>query len=161
VVDPGVARVELGAWTREWGLVVPAGNPNDVSGLGDLVERDLAFVNRTTDSGLRTSLTDALGDLADERRVDRSELESAIEGFDRAVRAHESPARRVLAGDGDVGLGLRATAERLEAAFVPVGRETVRVLANPDRVEKPGVQRFRDVLADAEDVFEGLPGFGR
>jgi molybdenum cofactor synthesis domain-containing protein len=159
--DAGVDHVELGAWTREWGLVVPAGNPDDVSGLGDLVERDLAFVNRTTDSGLRTSLTDALGDHADERRVDRPELESAIEGFDRAVRAHESPARRVLAGDGDVGLGLRATAERLEAAFVPVGRETVRVLANPDRVEKPGVQRFRDVLADAEDVFEGLPGFGR
>jgi molybdenum cofactor synthesis domain-containing protein len=159
--DAGVDHVELGAWTREWGLVVPAGNPDDVSGLGDLVERDLAFVNRTTDSGLRTSLTDALGDHADERRVDRPELESAIEGFDRAVRAHESPARRVLAGDGDVGLGLRATAERLEAAFVPVGRETVRVLANPDRVEKPGVERFRDVLADAEDVFEGLPGFGR
>ena len=159
--DAGVDHVELGAWTREWGLVVPTGNPDDVSGLGDLVDRDLAFVNRTTDSGLRRSLTDALGDLADDRRVDHSELESAIEGFDRAVRAHESPARRVLAGDGDVGLGLRATAERLEAAFVSVGRETVRVLANPDRVEKPGVQRFRDVLADAEDVFEGLPGFSR
>ena len=157
--DPGVDGEELGAWTREWGLVVPAGNPEGVEGLSALVDRELAFVNRTTDSGLRTSLGNAVADLADERGVERHDLVEAIDGFDRAVRAHESPARRVLAGKADVGLGLRATAERLGLGFVPVGTETVRVLANPDRVGKPGVERLREVVADGDDVFASLAGY--
>jgi molybdate-binding protein len=75
------------------------------------------------------------------------------------VRAHESPARRVLAGKADAGLGLRATADRLDLGFVPVGTETVRVLANPDRVEKPGIERLRAVVRDCGDVFADLAGY--
>ncbi|WP_255195465.1 molybdopterin biosynthesis protein [Halorarius litoreus] len=157
--DSGVEHEELGAWTREWGLVVPAGNPDDVQGIGDLVDRELSFVNRTTDSGLRTSLGNAVADLADERGVERHALVEAIDGFDRAVRAHESPARRVLAGKTDVGLGLRTTADRLGLGFVPLGEETVRVLANPDRVGKPGVEQLRRVVEAGDDVFDALPGY--
>jgi putative molybdopterin biosynthesis protein len=157
--DGRVETVELGRWHREWGLVVPGGNPDGVTGLASLVDDDLAFVNRTTDSGLRTSLSDALAALADERGVDRHDVVDEIDGFDRAVRAHESPARRVLAGKADAGLGLRATADRLDLGFVPVGTETVRVLANPDRTEKPAVARLGRVVASGEDVFDSLPGY--
>jgi molybdenum cofactor synthesis domain-containing protein len=160
---PETGRVdteELGAWCREWGLVVPEGNPAGVTGLDSLVDDDLAFVNRTTDSGLRTSLSNAMAALADDRGVDRHNLVDAVDGFDRAVRAHESPARRVLAGKADAGLGLRATAEKLGLGFVPVGRETVRVLAAPERIDKPGVQRLREVVTDAGDVFDELAGYG-
>jgi len=160
---PETGRVdteELGAWCREWGLVVPEGNPAGVTGLDSLVDDDLAFVNRTTDSGLRTSLSNAMAALADDRGVDRHNLVDAVDGFDRAVRAHESPARRVLAGKADAGLGLRVTAEKLGLGFVPVGRETVRVLAAPERIDKPGVQRLREVVTDAGDVFDELAGYG-
>jgi molybdenum cofactor synthesis domain-containing protein len=159
--ESSIEAEELGAWTREWGLVVPGGNPQGVEGPGDLVDRDLRFVNRTTASGLRTSLGNAIADLADDRGVDRHDLVEAIDGFDAGTRAHESPARRVLAGKADAGLGLRATAEKLDAGFVPVGEETVRVLANPDRVEKPGVAALRDAIADADDAITPLPGYGR
>jgi molybdenum cofactor synthesis domain-containing protein len=159
-VDDRVETVELGRWTREWGVVVPAGNPADVTGLASLVGDPVSFVNRTTDSGLRTSLSNALADLAAERGVDRHDLVEAIDGFDRAVRAHESPARRVLEGKADAGLGLRATAAKLDLGFVPVGTETVRVLANPDRVEKPGVERLRAVVRDGgADVLTDLAGY--
>jgi molybdate-binding protein len=131
-----------------------------VTGLASLVDDPVSFVNRTTDSGLRTSLSNALADLAAERGVDRHDLVEAIDGFDRAVRAHESPARRVLAGKADAGLGLRATAAKLDLGFVPVGTETVRVLANPDRVEKPGVERLRAVVRDGgADVLADLAGY--
>ncbi|WP_255149092.1 molybdopterin biosynthesis protein [Halorarius halobius] len=158
--DPGVDAERLGAWTREWGLVVPAGNPEDVSGLADLVDRELRFVNRTTDSGLRTSLGNAVADLADERGVERHALVDAIDGFERAVRAHESPARRVRDGTADAGLGLRATADALDMGFVPVGEEAVRVLANPDRVGKPGVERLRELLED-DGAVDSLPGYSK
>jgi molybdenum cofactor synthesis domain-containing protein len=161
---PGPVEIDhepVGAWTREWGLVVPAGNPEGIDGLADLVDRDLRFVNRTTASGLRTSLGDAVADLAAERGVDRHEVVDAIDGFDAGTRAHESPARRVLAGKADAGLGLRATADDLGAGFVPAGEETVRVLANPDRVDKPGVNALERVIAEADAAIAELPGYGR
>ncbi|MFC6941436.1 molybdopterin biosynthesis protein [Salinirubellus sp. GCM10025818] len=151
----------LGTWTREWGLVVPSGNPDGVEGLGDLVDRDLRFVNRTSNSGLRTTLGNALADLAAERGVERHDLVEAIDGFDAGVRAHESPARRVLAGKADAGLGLRATAEALGAGFVPVGEEEVRVLGNPERTGKEGIERLREAISEATDLLDSLAGYGR
>ncbi|AEH36755.1 molybdopterin biosynthesis protein [Halopiger xanaduensis] len=151
-VDREVDAVELGRWEREWGLIARAGNPKEIEGLEDLIDRDLRFVNRTTDSGLRTSLGAAVADLAAERGVDRRDLVDAIDGFDLGLRAHESPARKVIAGDADAGLGLRETAERLDLDFVPVGTQPVRVVANPDRTDKAGVRDLERVLADADEV---------
>jgi putative molybdopterin biosynthesis protein len=158
-VDREVETVDLGGWTREWGLVVPDGNPEGIEELADLVDRDLRFVNRTTDSGLRTTLGDALDSTAEERGTERRELVESIDGFEFAVRAHESPARKVAAGRADAGLGLRATADRLSLGFVPVGEERVSVLANPDRAEKEGVEGLREAIA--AESFEGLSGYRR
>ncbi|EMA48389.1 molybdopterin biosynthesis protein MoeA/LysR substrate binding-domain-containing protein [Halococcus morrhuae DSM 1307] len=167
VTDIGVSSIdtetgtEIGGWTREWGLVVPDGNPEDVTGLGELVDEDLRFVNRPTESGLRTSLGNALAELADERGVERHELVEAIDGFEFTVQAHESPARRVLAGDADVGLGLRATAANLDCGFVPIGTERVRVLANPERTGKAGVEKLDRELDEIDELLDELPGYGR
>ncbi len=153
---------DLGGWTREWGLIVSAGNPQDVTGLAALVDRDLRLINRETDSGLRTDLEDAIDDLADERGVDRHDLVGSIDGWSLAARAHESPARAVIAGDADAGLGLRATADRLGLGFVSLGEQTVRVLANPDRVEKSGVRELGERLSNEVDaVIDRLDGYGR
>ncbi|HET7322853.1 MAG TPA: substrate-binding domain-containing protein, partial [Halococcus sp.] len=157
--DPAVECVELGGWTREWGLIVPPENPEKVEGISDIVDRDLRFVNRPTNSGLRTNLSNALADLADERDEERHDLSDAIDGFDFTVEAHESPARRVVAGEADVGLGLRATAAKLGCGFVSVGEERVRALAHPDRLEKSGVEALEDALTTIETLLDDLPGF--
>ena len=154
-----VDAVDLGGWTREWGLVVPAGNPDGVAGLADLVERDLRLVNRDRASGLRTSFDRALADLAAERGVERADAEGAIDGYGLTVKAHESPARAVADGRADAGLGLRASAEALGLGFVTLGVQDVRVLANPERVGKPGVRALEDVVAGAEGVFDDLAGY--
>jgi putative molybdopterin biosynthesis protein len=152
--------VELGGWDREWGIVVPAGNPQDLSGPADLVDRELSFVNRGTDSGLRTSLANALAPLADDRGVDRHEVTDAIRGWDRNARAFESPARSVAAGDVDAGLGLRVTASKLDLGFVPVGTQRVRVFAAADRTAKPAVKAIGEELeAGLDDALAGLDGF--
>ncbi|WP_439027264.1 molybdopterin biosynthesis protein [Haloarchaeobius sp. DT45] len=158
-LDREVDAERLGAWTREWGLVVPDGNPKNIDGLADLADRDLRFVNRTTDSGLRTSLGNAVADLADERGEDRHDIVSAIDGFDLSLRAHESPARKVLAGKADAGLGLRATAENLDMDFVSLGEEQVQVLANPDRIEKSRMQVLAAVLDTVADETTTLAGY--
>ncbi|WP_299263272.1 molybdopterin biosynthesis protein [Halorientalis sp.] len=159
--DPEVTadHEALGGWTREWGLLVPDGNPDDVTGVSTLVDRDCRLINRGTNSGLRTALDDAVAALADERGVARRELTDAIDGYELTVKAHESPARKVLAGDADAGLGLRATARKLELGFVPLGEQDVRVLANPDRTGKAGVEALAAAVENVEGVLADLPGY--
>ena len=149
--------VELGGWGREWGLVVPAdGGPAD---LDALVDGDYRFVNRDSGSGLRESFDTALRRLADSRDRSAAAVTDAIDGYDLTTQAHESPARKVVAGTADAGLGLHATAAKLGLDFVPLGTERVRVLANPDRTAKASVQRLSDLLADVDALAGDLPGF--
>jgi molybdate-binding protein len=131
-------------------LLVPAGNPNDISELADLVDTDVRFVNRNRQSGLRSSFDAALGELATEQEIDRATLEAGIAGYDMTARAYESPPRRVLAGKADVALGLRATAETLDLPFVSLGHQQIQVLASPDRVDKSAVQRLTGLLPPAK-----------
>ncbi|SFS44839.1 molybdopterin biosynthesis protein [Halostagnicola kamekurae] len=147
-LERDVDATELGRYTREWGLIVPPGNPREVEGIVDLVEGDHRFVNRTPDSGLRTSLEREIDELADERDASRADLTESIDGFGLGLRAHESPARRIVDGSADAAVGLRETADRLDLGFVSLGEQPVRVLGNPDRLEKPGVRELADRLAD-------------
>jgi molybdenum cofactor synthesis domain-containing protein len=157
--DREVDAVDVGGWTREWGLVVPADAPDHIEELADLVDRDLRFVNRASDSGLRASLDAEFDRLADDRGVDRRDLTDAVEGYDLTVKGFESPARKMLAGAADAGLGLRTTADTLGCGFVSLGVESVRVLAAPDRTNKPGVASLRRALdTRLGDVTSSLAG---
>lgn len=163
-VVSGPARRELdataiGGWTREWGLLVPDGNPDSIGGVADLVERDRRFVNRDADSGLRATFDERLASFAAERGANEAAIAETIDGYDLTVKAHESPARLVDAGKAEVGLGLRATASKLGLGFVAVGNESVRVLANPDRTGKPGVEALRESLDSMDDVLASLEGY--
>ncbi|MEF8882009.1 MAG: molybdopterin biosynthesis protein [Halapricum sp.] len=159
VAGPENAEV-IGSWIREWGLLVPGGNPEGVEGITSLVDADLSFVNRPRDSGLRATFDETLDKLADEHDSDRATLTGAIAGYDRTARAHESPARRVLTGDADAGLGLAVSAERLDLGFVPVGEERVRVLAAPDRRDKSDIATLKAAIEDGEMV-HSLAGYHR
>ncbi|MDS0259324.1 molybdopterin biosynthesis protein [Haloarcula sp. S1CR25-12] len=152
--EPGV---ELGDWRREWGLVLAP--DSEVDELAALVDGDHRFINRDGGSGLRRSFDAALERLADERDAAFADLTGAIDGYDLTAQANESPARKVAAGAADAGLGLRATAETLDLAFVSLGTERVRVRANPDRTEKASVERLRTLLADLQAPTAALSGF--
>ncbi len=147
-----VAAVELGGWSREWGLLVPAGNPEDITSIADVVDDSLRLVNRGRQSGLRASFDAAIEDLAQQRGTDQSALTDAINGYTLTAQAYESPPRRVLAGKADAGLGLRATADRLDMGFVSLGTQSVGVLAAPDRVEKPGVAALEALLSEDDSA---------
>lgn len=159
--SPDTDALDLGGWRREWGLAVPTDNPDAVMGLADLVDRDLRFVNRTQASGMHGSLVKALGEVAEDRDMEQATVMESIRGFDRGLRGHESPARRVLAGEADVGVALRTTAVTLDLGFVPVGKETVSVLAAQNRGEKRGVEQLETALSGIDDILDDVPGFER
>ena len=158
-LDADHDAVDLGGWTREWGLLVPDGNPDDLSSLADLVDRDVRFVNRPTSSGLRTSLSRAVADLADERGVSRHSLVESIDGFSATVNAFESPAHRLASGRAAVGLGLRTTADKHDLGFVSLGDQPVRLLGNADRLDKPAFDRLETALAALPAHCSSLSGY--
>jgi molybdenum cofactor synthesis domain-containing protein len=156
--DRDVDAVDLGGWTREWGLVVAP--DAGVSRVVDLIDGDHRFVNRSGDSGLRASFDAELDRVAADRGVDRRDLTDAIDGYDLTVKGFESPGRKVLSGTADAGLGLRATAAALDCGFVSLGVESVRVLANPERRDKAGVAGLERALdSGLNDAVASLPGF--
>ena len=157
--DREVDAVELGAWSREWGLLVPAGNPDSVGSLADLVDSDLTVVNRTRDSGLRASFDAELDALADDLGCEHHELTAAITGYEATVSGVESPARRVADERAAVGLGLRATADRHDLGFVSIGTQSVRLLGNPDRDGKPALDAVQDALETLPAACSSLAGY--
>jgi putative molybdopterin biosynthesis protein len=151
---------QVAAFEREWGLVVPDGNPMDITGLEDLVSGDARFVNRNRDSGLRDSFADEIERYAEAAGMPTHEITDAIDGFEFTVRAHESPARRIAAGDADAGLGLGWTAASLGLDFVSLGWQPVRVHAADERREKSGVAALESVLeTDLRSETEGRAGY--
>ena len=155
--DGDEAGVELGGWTREWGLVVAP--DSDIGALDALVDGEHRFVNRDRGAGLRESVDAALERVADERGQAVATLRDAIDGYNLTTQAHESPARKVAAGEADAGLGLCVTAQQLGLDFVSLGTERVRVLANPDRTGKVSVERLSELLAAADELAGGLAGY--
>ena len=157
--DREVDAVEVGEWSREWGLLVPEGNPDSLNGIADLIDSDLGFVNRNRESGLRASFDAELDALADDRGRERHELTAAINGYETTVGGVESPARRVADDRAAVGLGLRATADRHDLGFVSIGTQTVRLLGNPDRGGKPAIDAVRDALETLPAACASLAGY--
>ena len=143
---------ELGGWVREWGLVVPEGNPAGISDVVDLADLDGQFANLDASISLR--------DAFDERLAATDVDPDDIDGYRRSLLGIESPARSVVAGRADVGPGLRATAADLALGFVPIGTQRLRVMLNANRATKASVEQLRSLLADSLDnLISTLPGY--
>lgn len=127
-------------WERDWGLALPAGNPNDVDALSALVDTDLRFANLDDSIPLRHALENTLGEAAAD--------EGKIDGYHRELPGIESAARSVAAGRADTGLALRLTAERLDLEFLALGTQELAVVANPDRGQKESVEQLRKSVDD-------------
>lgn len=109
----------LHLWRREQGLIVPAGNPNRITGPGGLRGRLVA--RREPGAGTRVLLDQLLiGAGANPHTVHGPELGSHLE-----------TALAVASGIADAALGLRATITDLGLEFIPLTWESYDVaLAN-------------------------------
>ena len=113
VDGPEIAVVRL--VHREQGLIVAPGNPAQLSGIDDLTNPGLRYVNRQRGAGTRVLLDNELG----RRGIDPA----VIAGYSREEHTHLAVAAAVAAGRADTGMGILAAARAFGLDFIPVARE--------------------------------------
>ena len=117
---------------RSQGLVLPAGNPDGVEGLGDLAARGVPVIARQAESGSGLLLDYLLrqaglarGDLAFVDETARSEMDLGL---------------AILEGRARAGLAVEAVARSLQLDFVPLARERFDLLMARRDYFGPAVQ---------------------
>lgn len=149
--EGGVALVHLAR--RQQGLILPAGNPKRIGGLGDLASGDVSFLNRQRGSGTRQLLDYSLNRLGI--------LPEQVAGYQREAYTHLAVAAGVASGGADAGLGILAAARALNLEFVAVGEEEYDLAFRAADLEHPGVGRLLAVASSAEfrAAAESLGGY--
>ena len=138
---------------REQGILVPHGNPKNISGVADLAEPGMRIVNRPLGTGTRLLL---------DREFKKAGIKGEkIEGYGNEVHRHLDVGLEILAGRADAGPGIGAVAGLLDIGFVPIRWERFDLMILKNRFFDEGIQHFLSLLHEApfHKVAEGLSGY--
>lgn len=147
----GFSLVVVNLFWRELSLILPRGNPQNVSGLEDVVSKKLKFVNRQKGAGTRIYL-----DLWLKRAgIDFRE----VVGYDREVFTHLEVGLAILSGRAQAGIATHAVARMLGLDSVPLTKERFDMVLLQSTFFRPSIQaliealqtpKFQELVADFE-----------
>lgn len=126
---------------RNQGLFVAPGNPHGITGIADLANYKLNFVNRQKGSGTRM-----LFELMLSRYGLRSEQ---IKGFETTELTHSAVAAFIASGMADVGFGVQTAAHRFGLDFIPLIREQYFLALRTIDLNDPDLDHVIQVLQSA------------
>jgi putative molybdopterin biosynthesis protein len=134
-------------WRREQVLVVAAGNPGDIRGVGDLKEKRIAW--RAPGTGSRLLLERLMRAASCEPRPELGE----------PVESHLAVAAAVSTGAADAGLAVRVVAESAGLDWVPVASEPFELALDP--AARAGAGPLLDALAESsvQARLAAMPGY--
>lgn len=124
---------------RDQGLIVPAGNPKKLTGLGDVARNHARFVNRQRGSGTRR--------LIDRLLAEAGVSPQSVRGYATEEYTHRAVAATVATGAADAGFGVHAAAAELGLDFVPVLQERYWLALRARTLETPAARRLIEALA--------------
>lgn len=101
--------------SREQGFIVAKGNPKKISSFGDLIRKDVTFVNRQKGSGTRFLLDAFLA----QYEINPKD----VKGYLHEEWNHLATASHISRGSADVGFGIKLAAEQLGLDFIAVTKE--------------------------------------
>jgi molybdate-binding protein/DNA-binding transcriptional regulator YhcF (GntR family) len=127
---------------RRLGLIVAPSNPHGISGLADLTQPGLRFVNRQAGAGTRVWL---------DAQLHRLGITAAqVDGYGREVQTHSEMARLIAEGESDVGLGIEAAALAFGLGFVPLTTERYDLVVPAEVWSRSPIQALARWLANPE-----------
>ncbi len=123
---------------RQQGLMLPAGNPQNIQCFSDIARSDVRYVNRQKGSGTRI-LVDYL--------CARENLDTAsIYGYDREELTHTSVAAQIASSSADAGMGIYSAAQLYGLDFLPLCVEEYDLLIPETSWDTPMVQQMLETL---------------
>jgi putative molybdopterin biosynthesis protein len=134
VLVKGVNRIQ--------GLIVPKGNPKNITSLQDIVLKGASFANRQRGSGTRLYLDYNL------KKLDINPRD--IKGYDREEFNHLSVAAAVASGDADCGLGVYSAAALMGLDFIPLGNEEYDFALQEEFINMNTIKEFIEVIKSEE-----------
>lgn len=138
----GEPWVRVLLYYREQGFLVAKGNPRELSGIVDLVEKEIRIVNRQPGAGTRVLLDWFLQEAGLER--------SRVAGYTTQAMTHLDAASRVASGVVDAALGIRAAADAFSLDFVTMAWEPFELVIPEKHLEHPGVKAVLESIRDPE-----------
>ncbi len=124
VIIKGVSRVQ-GFITRE---------NTEVTGLDDIIEKNLSFANRQRGSGTRILLDYHLK----QKGIDGKK----IYGYDKEYSTHMAVAAAVQSKSADLGIGVYSAAKALGLTFIPFKNEEYDFVVKRSNLELEQVKKF-------------------
>jgi putative molybdopterin biosynthesis protein len=125
----------------EEGLIVARGNPKKISGIRDLLRKDISIMNRESGSGCRQLLDQQLA----KHRVARNK----VRGYDQIALGHLPAVRQVHAGEVDCCMGIEAGARSLGLDFIALNRKPYHLVIRRKDLELPPVKALLETLGRA------------
>ncbi|WP_322992980.1 substrate-binding domain-containing protein [Limnohabitans sp.] len=143
----------IGFATREQGLLVAPGNPLGLQRLQDLFQPGVRFVNRSSGTGTRLLLDQAL--------QEAGWSASALHGYAHEENSHAAVAANVAAGHADAGLGIANAARVHGLDFVPLFQEHYWLVCLASALESPPVRQLRNLLSGPiwKEQLQGMVGY--
>jgi putative molybdopterin biosynthesis protein len=140
--------------SREQGLIVAKGNPQEIKDFHDLTRKDITFVNRQKGSGTRFLLDSILA---------TEKIKPAlIKGYQNEEWNHLSTASHISRGIADVALGIRSAATQLDLDFIPVKNEQFDLVLRWTPKNEVALQHLLDIiqLTTFKESISALEGYG-
>lgn len=138
---------------RRLGLILPAGNPDCIKELRDLLRPGIQFVNRQSGSGTRVWLDQAF---------QSSGINPAsIRGYSDEKQTHWEVAETVASGKADAGFGFQLAAQSYGLDFQELVLECYDLVIPGENLEMPGIQKLVDWLnnQEARRIIQALGGY--
>ncbi len=150
---PGKRTALLCLAYRHQGLILPPGNPAHISGLADLTQPGVLFINRQSGSGTRVWLDATL-------RQEGIEAAS-INGYSNQVSTHTAVATAVAEGQANVGFGLEASSLTFGLTFLPLVSERYDLVIPEDNFQNPALQNLASWLnsSSAQEFIATIGGY--
>ena len=157
---PGRSVILLGLALRDLGLVIPEGNPQQITGLADLSRPDVIFINRQAGAGTRVWL---------DKQLQQASIDSTtINGYAQEKKTHLQVAQAIVEGEATVGLAIQAAGAAYGLDFIPLTQERYDLVIPAELWGTPALRtlvdlvhsdRFREAVS-ALDGYEPVADMG-
>jgi putative molybdopterin biosynthesis protein len=137
---------------RDQGLLVPKGNPKNITSFEDLTRQDVRFINRQRGAGTRLLTDMHLKQLA----IDPDR----VIGYEKEEYTHMNVASAIVSNNADTGLAIRAAAVALDLDFIPLAQERYDIILPMEHSDDPKVRAFLQTIMESKNFRQTVEGLG-